>query len=95
MLLRPALRGVRDSTDPETYGGAYLLGLRGVAVIAHGNATRKGIANAIRIAARGAEVGVVARMAERLASDRPGSDLQAPAAINTVPQVTAPEIGDQ
>jgi len=95
MLLRPALRGVRDSADPETYGGAYLLGLRGVAVISHGNATRKGIANAIRIAARGAEVGVVARMAERLAADRPSSDLQPPAAINTVPQVTAPEIGDQ
>jgi phosphate acyltransferase len=95
MLLRPALRGVRDSADPETYGGAYLLGLRGLAVIAHGNATRKGIANAIRIAARGAEVGVVARMAERLAPGRPGSDLQAPAGINTVPQVTAPEIGDQ
>ena len=95
MLLRPALRGVRDSADPETYGGAYLLGLRGLAVIAHGNATRKGIANAIRIAARGAEVGVVARMAERLAADPPSSDLQAPAGINTVPPVTAPEIGDQ
>jgi phosphate acyltransferase len=95
MLLRPALRGVRDSADPETYGGAYLLGLRGLAVIAHGNATRKGIANAIRIAARGAEVGVVARMAERLAADPQSSDLQAPAAINTVPPVTAPEIGDQ
>ncbi len=95
LLLRPALRGVRDRSDPETYGGAYLLGLRGVTVIAHGNATRKGIANAIRIAARGAEVGVVARMAERLAPGSPGSDLQAPAAINTVPQVTAPEIGDQ
>lgn len=95
LLLRPALRAVRDRTDPENYGGAYLLGLRGVVVIAHGNAGRKGIRNAIRIAARGAEVGVVARMAERLAAERPTSDLQAPAAINTVPQVTAPEIGDQ
>jgi glycerol-3-phosphate acyltransferase PlsX len=95
LLLRPALRAMRDRTDPENYGGAYLLGLRGVSVIAHGNATRKGIANAIRIAARGAEVGVVARMAERLGGERPSCDLQPPAAINTVPQVTAPEIGDQ
>jgi glycerol-3-phosphate acyltransferase PlsX len=95
LLLRPALRAMRDRTDPENYGGAYLLGLRGVVVIAHGNAGRKGIRNAIRIAARGAEVGVVARLAERLAPARPTSDLQAPAAINTVPQVTAPEIGDQ
>jgi phosphate acyltransferase len=95
LLLRPALRAMRERTDPENYGGAYLLGLRGVSVIAHGNATRKGIANAIRIAARGADVGVVARMAERLGAERPTSDLQPPAAINTVPQVTAPEIGDQ
>jgi phosphate acyltransferase len=95
LLLRPALRAMRERTDPENYGGAYLLGLRGVSVIAHGNATRKGIANAIRIAARGAEVGVVARMAERLGGERPTCDLQPPAAINTVPQVTAPEIGDQ
>jgi hypothetical protein len=60
-----------------------------------GNAGRKGIANAIRIAARGAEVGVAAGLAERLAADRTTSDLQPPAATNTVPQVAAPEIGDQ
>ena len=95
LLLRPALRAMRDRTEPDNYGGAYLLGLRGVVVIAHGNSGRKGVRNAIRIAAKGAEVGVVGRMAERLAPDRPTSDLQAPAAINTVPQVTAPEIGDQ
>ena len=95
LLLRPALRAMRDRTEPDNYGGAYLLGLRGVVVIAHGNSGRKGVRNAIRIAARGAEVGVVGRMAERLAPGRPTSDLQAPAAINTVPQVTAPEIGDQ
>jgi phosphate acyltransferase len=95
LLLRPALRAMRDRTEPDNYGGAYLLGLRGVVVIAHGNSGRKGVRNAIRIAARGADVGVVARMAERLATERPTSDLQADAAINTVPQGTAPEIGDQ
>lgn len=95
LLLRPALRAMRDRTDPDTTGGAYLLGLRGPVVIAHGNAGRKGIANAIRIAARGAEVGVAAGLAERLAAERSTSDLQPPAATNTVPQVAAPEIGDQ
>ena len=59
LLLRPALRAMRDRTEPDNYGGAYLLGLRGVVVIAHGNSGRKGVRNAIRIAARGAEVGVV------------------------------------
>ena len=61
LLLRPALRAMRDRTEPDNYGGAYLLGLRGVVVIAHGNSGRKGVRNAIRIAARGAEVGVVGR----------------------------------
>ena len=54
-LIRPAARRLRDRLDPDTYGGAYLLGLRGLAVIAHGNSGRRAIANAIRLAARGAE----------------------------------------
>jgi phosphate acyltransferase len=95
LLLRPAIREIRERTDPEAYGGAYLLGLRGLAVIAHGNSGPRGIANAIRIAARGAETGVSATLAARVGSDRPTSDLQPPPTPNTVPQVAAPEIGDQ
>jgi phosphate acyltransferase len=66
LLIRPAARGMRKRLDPETYGGAYLLGLRGLAVIAHGNSSRRAIANAIRLAARGVEHDVVARLAQRL-----------------------------
>jgi glycerol-3-phosphate acyltransferase PlsX len=81
LLIRPAARGLRQRLDPETYGGAYLLGLRGLAVIAHGNSSRHAIANAIRLAARGVEHDVVGRLAERLPervlasarSDSPGN----------------------
>jgi glycerol-3-phosphate acyltransferase PlsX len=66
LLIRPAARRLRTRLDPDTYGGAYLLGLRGLAVIAHGNSGRRAIANAIRLAARGAEHRVVERLAERL-----------------------------
>jgi len=66
LLVRPAARALRKRLDPETYGGAYLLGLRGLAVIAHGNSSRRAIANAIRLAARGVEHDVVARLAQRL-----------------------------
>jgi phosphate acyltransferase len=66
LLVRPAARGLRKRLDPETYGGAYLLGLRGLAVIAHGNSSRQAIANAIRLAARGVEHDVVGRLAQRL-----------------------------
>ena len=70
LLVRPAARTLRSRLDPETYGGAYLLGLRGVAVIAHGNSSRRAIANAIRVAARGVEHDVVGRLAERLPEGR-------------------------
>jgi glycerol-3-phosphate acyltransferase PlsX len=68
-LIRPAARSLRAKLDPETYGGAYLLGLRGLAVKAHGNSSRIAIANAIRLAARGVEHDVVDRLHARLSED--------------------------
>jgi glycerol-3-phosphate acyltransferase PlsX len=66
LLIRPAARRLRARLDPETYGGAYLLGLRGLVVIAHGNSSATAIANAIRLAARGVDHDVVGRLAARL-----------------------------
>jgi glycerol-3-phosphate acyltransferase PlsX len=67
LLIRPAARRLRDRLDPDTYGGAYLLGLRGLSVVAHGNSSSRAVANAVRLAARGAEHRVVERVGERLA----------------------------
>jgi glycerol-3-phosphate acyltransferase PlsX len=66
LLIRPAARRLRHRLDPDTFGGAYLLGLRGLVVIAHGNSSRTAIANAVRLAARGVENDVVGRLAARL-----------------------------
>jgi glycerol-3-phosphate acyltransferase PlsX len=66
LLIRPAARRLRARLDPDTYGGAYLLGLRGLVVIAHGNSSAAAIANAIRLAARGVDHDVVGRLAARL-----------------------------
>jgi phosphate acyltransferase len=66
LLIRPAARRLRARLDPDTYGGAYLLGLRGLMVIAHGNSSSVAIANAIRLAARGVEHDVVGRLEARL-----------------------------
>ena len=71
LLIRPAARRLRTKLDPDTYGGAYLLGLNGLAVISHGNSGRRAIANAIELAARGAEHRVVERLAERLPEREP------------------------
>ena len=70
LLIRPAARRLRRRLDPDTYGGAYLLGLRGLSVIAHGNSSSAAIANAIRLAARGVEHDVVGRLAARLPERR-------------------------
>ena len=65
LLIRPAARSLRARLDPETYGGGYLLGLRGLVVISHGSSSRVAIANATRMAARGVEHRLVDRLAER------------------------------
>ena len=75
LLIRPAARRLRARLDPEAHGGAYLLGLRGLVVIAHGNSSRVAIANAIRLAARGVEHGVVEKLGERLGHETPGTVL--------------------
>jgi glycerol-3-phosphate acyltransferase PlsX len=67
LLVRPAARRLRHRLDPDTYGGAYLLGLRALAVIAHGSSSRTAIANAIRLGAQGARARVVERVSARLA----------------------------
>jgi phosphate acyltransferase len=66
LLLRPALGGLRREMDPDATGGAVLLGLRGVAVVGHGSSGAEGIANAVRLAARCAEVDAVGRTAALL-----------------------------
>jgi phosphate acyltransferase len=62
----PALAKVRERLDPETYGGAQLLGVKGVTVIAHGASTRVAISNALTMASDGAERNLPGRIAEQL-----------------------------
>ena len=66
LLLKPALGGLRRELHPDTTGGAILLGLRGIAVVGHGSSGADGIANAIRLAARCADVDAVGRTAALL-----------------------------
>ncbi len=66
MLIRPAVRNLRARLDPDTHGGAHLLGLRSIVVVAHGSSSRRAIANAIRMAARGVEHDIVGRLQRSL-----------------------------
>ena len=65
--MRPALGGVRRRLHSDSTGGAILLGLRSIAVVAHGSAGADGVANAVRLAARSVEVDAIPRTAALLA----------------------------
>jgi phosphate acyltransferase len=63
-LLTPVLGPGVAEFDPETFGGAVLLGIDGVCVISHGSSSARAIANAIRLAAECAGAGIVDHMKE-------------------------------
>ena len=50
LLLRGALKAMKQRMDPEFYGGAPLLGVKGTCIITHGASSSKAIFNAIRVA---------------------------------------------
>jgi glycerol-3-phosphate acyltransferase PlsX len=68
LLLRRSLRAFRASIDPESQGGAYLLGLRGLAVVPHGRFASPGFTAAILRARRGVDTDVVGRTHAALAA---------------------------
>ncbi len=70
MLARKELRELSGRFDPETYGGAVLLGLEGTVVIAHGAATQRGAAVACRLAAELTSGKIAERIRERLGPGR-------------------------
>ncbi len=51
LLSRKAYQTFRKKIDYSEYGGAPLLGVRGVTVIGHGRSNANAIKNAIRVAA--------------------------------------------
>ncbi|MGH9164138.1 MAG: phosphate acyltransferase PlsX, partial [Acidimicrobiales bacterium] len=61
-LLLPLVREM----DPESYGGAVLLGVDGVCIISHGASSSRAVVNAIGVAAEMVERGLVDRLRQAL-----------------------------
>ena len=70
-VLLPHLLPLADKLDPETTGGAMLLGVDGVCVISHGSSTSVAMVNAITVAHNVAVDGLVDAVAD---SVHPGDD---------------------
>ncbi len=66
-LMRRQQRELSELIDPDSTGGAIMLGLRGVAIVGHGSSGALGIENAVRLAARSVQENAVERTAELLA----------------------------
>jgi glycerol-3-phosphate acyltransferase PlsX len=66
LLLRPALRRALRRLNYDEYGGALLLGVNGVVVIAHGRSDANAVKNAVRVAKAAAEKDLVATIAAAL-----------------------------
>jgi phosphate acyltransferase len=78
LLVKGRLGRLRRQLDPNTTGGAILLGVRRPVVVAHGKSSAEGIANAVRLARRAADEDMVERTAAALAEG--GALRSAPAA---------------
>jgi phosphate acyltransferase len=68
-LLAPALEPLYREFSPDTYGGAMLLGVRGVCIISHGSSNAWAIENAVRVAAEMVQAEVVDALTAAIATD--------------------------
>jgi phosphate acyltransferase len=72
LLSRKAFNAFKKRLDPSEYGGAPLLGVRGVCIIGHGSSNDRAIMNGIRVTAEFAWAGINDRI-EREFTTRPQS----------------------
>ena len=72
-LLKSAMLRIRKSLDPEELGGAPILGLNGVCIVAHGKSSPKAIYNAIKLAVRYVQQGVNEHICTKLTNMPCGS----------------------
>jgi len=83
LLSRRAFADFKKRLDYSEYGGAPLLGVKGVCIIGHGSSNANAIKNAIRVAAEFAERGINQKIERDIASARlaaaraPSGDLAA------------------
>jgi glycerol-3-phosphate acyltransferase PlsX len=68
LLLRGAFKALKKQLDPESYGGAPLLGVNGVCIIAHGRSSRHAVYHAIRVAAESVQCHVNEDIVKGIAS---------------------------
>jgi glycerol-3-phosphate acyltransferase PlsX len=82
-MLKSGFEQLKGLTDWEEYGGAPFLGFDRLFIKAHGRSRSRALANAIKVAAKGARADLPASIAAGLAAF-------APAATSSEEEITAP-----
>jgi glycerol-3-phosphate acyltransferase PlsX len=70
--LMPALLPLYETLDPDTYGGAILLGVDGVCIISHGSSSARAMLNGIRCAREMVETDMVGAIRAAVAGEKGG-----------------------
>ena len=70
--LMPALLPLYETLDPDTYGGAILLGVDGVCIISHGSSSARAMLNGIRCAREMVETDMVGAIRAAVAGEKEG-----------------------
>jgi len=84
LLSRKAFADFKKRLDYAEYGGAPLLGIKGVCIVGHGSSNAVAIKNAIRVAAQFADSGINNKIEQELATHRANGNARASRGTTTV-----------
>jgi phosphate acyltransferase len=73
LMIKNAVNSLKKKTDPESYGGAPLLGVNGACIIGHGSSSAEAVQNAIRVSGEWVRHNINDHIEERIA-EFTGSD---------------------
>jgi glycerol-3-phosphate acyltransferase PlsX len=92
LALKPGFDRLKHRFDYERYGGAPLLGVRGVSIVTHGRAKARMIENALRVASEASAARIPELIAEwtRRHPALARNDVAEGIAEGTTPMVTGP-----
>jgi glycerol-3-phosphate acyltransferase PlsX len=78
LLSRKAFNDFKKRLDYSEYGGAPLLGVRGVCIVNHGSSNEHGIYNGIRVTAGFVQAGINERLEQEFTRRRPAGAISGP-----------------
>lgn len=91
LLSRKAFADFKKRLDYAEYGGAPLLGIKGVCIVGHGSSNAVAIKNAIRVAAQFADSGTNNKIEQELATHRANGNGRASRGTTTVGASHSPQ----